>query len=161
LVGSITQIITKNVVFGVVPDICHPEQKDSFTCPFTEGWYNSGVLWQVFEARRFFQGDRLTPSLQPRGGIGVQRIFGIGALYHPIMWAMLIGAFLPLPFWWLSRKYPKSIFRAVHWPVIFNSLTTIPPANGSNYSGGLNLVYAVDAKLTSSIRFFPGGLRLP
>ncbi|GHJ88098.1 hypothetical protein NliqN6_4500 [Naganishia liquefaciens] len=114
LAGSITQIVTKNIVFNVVPDICHPEQKDSFTCPFTRGWYNSGVLW---------------------GGIGVQRIFGIGALYHPITWAMLIGAFLPLPFWWLSRKYPNSIFKSVHWPVIFNSLTTIPPANGSNYSG--------------------------
>lgn len=73
--------------------------------------------------------------MAPRGGIGVQRIFGTGALYHPLLWALLVGAFLPVPFWWLGRKYPKKFYKAVNWTVILNSITAIPPANGSNYAG--------------------------
>lgn len=80
--------------------------------------------------------SRADRALQPtRGGIGVQRIFGSGALYHPLLWAMLGGAFIPVPFWWLGRKYPKKFYKAVNWTVILNSITAIPPANGSNYAG--------------------------
>jgi hypothetical protein len=136
LIGSLTQIVTKNVVFSVIPDICSPTQKDSFTCPYTRVWYNSGVLWYVpFMAYMNVADPMACAGMCIRGGIGVQRIFGMGALYHPITWALLIGAFLPVPFWWLSRKYPKRFWKAVNWTVILNSITAIPPANGSNYAG--------------------------
>jgi hypothetical protein len=112
-VSSFAQIVTKNILFSVVTDICSETQVNSFTCPYTSVWFNSGVLW---------------------GAISPARIFGPGAMYHGVLWALLAGAFVPIPFWYLGRKYPKTIWKAVNWGVIFNSVLAIPPANGINYA---------------------------
>ncbi|KAJ9121945.1 hypothetical protein QFC24_004527 [Naganishia onofrii] len=113
IVSSFTQIVTKNILFSVVTDICSETQVNSFTCPFTGVWFNSGVLW---------------------GAISPARIFGAGAMYHGVLYALLAGAFIPIPFWYLGKRYPKSIWKAVNWGVILNSVTAIPPATGINYA---------------------------
>lgn len=128
VVGSFTQIATKNILFGVVKDICSETQVNSFTCPYTKVWFNSGVLW---------------------GAISPARIFGPGAMYHAVLYALVAGAVIPVPFWLLGRKYPKSIWKAVNWGVIFNSVTAIPPATGINYANFL-LVGFIFRKFPSS-----------
>ena len=69
-----------------------------------------------------------------RGLIGPSRLFNKGYLYHPQVWALLIGAVLPVPLWLWVRKYPRSIFRNMNIPVIINGGFSIPPATGINYS---------------------------
>jgi hypothetical protein len=69
-----------------------------------------------------------------RGLIGPGRQFGKGALYHPQLFALIIGAFLPIPFWLWQRRYPSSWIKFISTPVILNGVAAIPPATGINYS---------------------------
>ena len=47
---------------------------------------------------------------------------------------MIIGAFLPLPFWLWQRRRPNSWVRYVSTPIVLNGVSFIPPATGINYS---------------------------
>jgi hypothetical protein len=47
---------------------------------------------------------------------------------------MIVGVFLPLPFWFWQRRYPNSFMKWVSTPVILNGVSGIPPATGINYS---------------------------
>jgi hypothetical protein len=69
-----------------------------------------------------------------RGLVGPERLFSKGALYYPQVYAALAGAILPIPLWLWVRKYPRSIFRNMNFPVIFNGALSIPPATGVNYA---------------------------
>lgn len=69
-----------------------------------------------------------------RGLIGPTRQFGPGTLYHPQLYALIIGAALPLPFWLWLRRYPNSWARHINTPILFVGVTYIPPAVGINFS---------------------------
>lgn len=69
-----------------------------------------------------------------RGLIGPSRQFGSGSIYHPELYALIIGAFLPLPFWYYQRRWPNSWNKWISTPVVLNSVQYIPPATGINYS---------------------------
>ena len=66
--------------------------------------------------------------------VGPNRQFGLGSIYHPQVYALIIGTFLPFPFWLYQRRYPQSWIRWVSTPVILNGVSSIPPATGINYS---------------------------
>lgn len=70
----------------------------------------------------------------PRGLVGPRRIFGAGSPYSTILWALLVGAFLPIPFWAYQRRYKTSWVRHVNFPVMLTGASFIPPATGINYS---------------------------
>ncbi len=74
-----------------------------------------------------------------RGVIGPSRIFGQGAMYYYAVYAAVAGVFLPIPFWLLGKKYPKSIFPLVNMAVILNGSLNIPPATGINYASWLTV----------------------
>ena len=69
-----------------------------------------------------------------RGLIGPTRQFGSGSLYRGHLWAVLVGAFLPLPFWWWQRRFPDTRLKYVNIPVFLNGPEYTPPATGINYS---------------------------
>jgi hypothetical protein len=69
-----------------------------------------------------------------RGLIGPSHQFGTGTIYHPLVYAFIIGMFLPLPFWLWQWHYPQSWARWVSTPLILNSMSYIPPAMGINFS---------------------------
>lgn len=69
-----------------------------------------------------------------RGLIGPSRQFGSHTLYHPQLYAIIVGALLPIPFWLWQRRYPNSWIRFVSTPVVLNGVSSIPPATGINYS---------------------------
>jgi len=66
--------------------------------------------------------------------IGPTRQFGPGSLYHGHLWALLVGAFLPLPFWWWQRRFPDTRLKYINIPVFLNGVMYIPPATGINYT---------------------------
>jgi hypothetical protein len=72
--------------------------------------------------------------LTSRGLIGPGRLFSKGYMYHPQVWALLIGAVIPIPLWFYVRKWPRSFLRNMNIPVILNGGFSIPPATGVNYS---------------------------
>ncbi|KAK9852307.1 hypothetical protein MYU51_008763 [Penicillium brevicompactum] len=113
LVSSLTQIGVLNWMFSYIPGLCTPEAINGFNCPIARVHFNGSILWGV---------------------VGPQRFFGPGGLYRPLVWAFLLGAVAPLGAWLLGRHSKKSFWRLVNFPILFGSLSWIPPATGLNFS---------------------------
>jgi OPT family small oligopeptide transporter len=113
LVSSLVQITVLNWMFTNIPGICTPEAINGFNCPIARVHFNGSILWGV---------------------VGPQRFFGPGALYRPLVWAFLVGFIAPILVWLLGRNKKKSVFRKINLPVLFGSLSWIPPATGLNFS---------------------------
>lgn len=113
LVSSSVQIGVLNWMFINIPGICTPEAINGFNCPIARVHFNGSILWGV---------------------VGPQRFFGPGALYRHLVWAFLIGAVMPIILFMIARRRKKSILRKVNLPVLFGSLSWIPPATGLNFS---------------------------
>ena len=107
LVSSVTQIGVLNWMFVMIPGICTSEAINGFTCPIAKVHFNGSILWGV---------------------VGPLRFFGEGALYRHLIWAFLVGAIAPLGIWLVGRRSKDSVFRKVNLPVIFGTLSWIPPA---------------------------------
>lgn len=63
------------------------------------------------------------------GVIGPKRIYGNGGLYHPLNYGFLIGALLPVPFYFLSKRFSNSWLRYVHVPVLLYGALNWAPYN--------------------------------
>ncbi|SNX86611.1 probable oligopeptide transporter [Melanopsichium pennsylvanicum] len=113
VVACFVQLGVKNWMFSNIHGLCSPTQPDSFTCPHISVFYTASLVW---------------------GAIGPARMFGSDSIYRPMYWAMLFGALIPVPFWLLARRFPRSWIRYISWPVIFAGVSYIPPASGINYS---------------------------
>jgi OPT family oligopeptide transporter len=113
IISSLTQIAVLNWSLIFIPGVCTPEAVNGFTCPIARVHFNGSILWGV---------------------VGPKRFFGPGALYRPLIWAFLVGAISPIGLWLLARRDRKSILRKVNLPVLFGSLSWIPPATGLNFS---------------------------
>ena len=114
LVSSVVQVGVLNWMFAHIPNICTPEAINGFTCPIARVHFNGSILWGV---------------------VGPQRFFGHDALYRPLIWAFLIGFVAPILIWLVGRRRgPGSVWRRVNLPVLFGSLSWIPPATGLNFS---------------------------
>ena len=114
LVSSLTQIGVLNWMFQNIPNICTKEAINGFICPLARVHFNGSILWGV---------------------VGPMRFFGPNALYRPLIWTFLLGAISPIIIWQTGRKRPaNSIFRKINLPVLFGSLSFIPPATGLNFS---------------------------
>jgi hypothetical protein len=50
------------------------------------------------------------------------------------LYAIIVGALLPLPFWIMQRRRPDSWAKYVSTPVVLLGVSYIPPAVGINYS---------------------------
>ncbi|KAG6920129.1 hypothetical protein DXG01_004895 [Tephrocybe rancida] len=111
--AAFVQVGVKTWIFAHVEDICDINQKSQLTCPHNQVFFTASAVW---------------------GLIGPSRQFGSGSIYHPHLYAMVIGVFLPLPFWFWQRRYPNSWIKYVSTPVILNGVSAIPPATGINYS---------------------------
>ncbi|PWN53995.1 putative oligopeptide transporter [Violaceomyces palustris] len=112
-VAGIVQIGVKEWMFSNVPDLCSPTQPHRFTCPHINVFYTASLIW---------------------GTIGPDRVFGKGSIYSPVYYALILGALIPIPFWLLARRYPKSWVKYISWPIIFSGTSYMPPASGINYS---------------------------
>ena len=53
-------------------------------------------------------------------------------LYKFPMFAMLIGAIVPIPFWLWQRRFRESRLKYLNLPVMLNGPILVPPINGFN-----------------------------
>lgn len=113
IISSLTQIGVLNWMFANVPGICTSEAINGFTCPLARVHFNGSILWGV---------------------VGPSEFFGPGATYRPLVWCFLIGAVAPIPLYFYGRNKKDSIIRKINLPVLFGSLSWIPPATGLNFS---------------------------
>lgn len=113
VIGSLTQVVVLNFLFATVPKICTPEAPNGLTCPIARIHFNSSLLY---------------------GLVGPSRLFGTQALYHPLMYAFIVGALVPIPIYLMAkRRKGDSIWNFINTPVILSSMTWIPPAGGLNF----------------------------
>ncbi|TFY51053.1 hypothetical protein EVG20_g11190 [Dentipellis fragilis] len=113
VLAAFLQVGVKMWIFSNVKDICDPDQKDQLVCPHNQVYFTASAIW---------------------GLIGPSRQFGKGSIYRPELYAIAIGAVLPIPFWLYQRKYPQSWAKAISTPIFLNGVSYIPPATGINYS---------------------------
>lgn len=117
---TVATIVSCFVVVGVqnwalanIEGVCEPGQKDHFICPSSNTFATASLLY---------------------GGVGPGRLFGANSIYYPVIWFLLIGALSPIPFYFLAKKYPRSLFRYVNMPIFWTGPGALPPATGINYS---------------------------
>ena len=114
LVSSLVQIVVLNWMFANIPGICTPQAINGLNCPIARVHFNGSILWGV---------------------VGPQRFFGKGALYRPLVWCFLVGFLAPIAVWLCGRNSSRrSVWRKINLPVLFGSLSWIPPATGLNFS---------------------------
>ena len=113
VISSLVQIGVLNWMLLNIKGICTSEAVNGFTCPIAKVHFNGSVLWGI---------------------IGPVRFFGYKALYRPLIWAFLIGAIAPIGVWILGQRGDKRFWSKVNLPIIFGSLSWIPPASGLNFS---------------------------
>jgi OPT family oligopeptide transporter len=135
VIASFTQIGVLNWMLANIPAICTPEAPNGLTCPLARVHFNGSVLWGV---------------------IGPLRFFGPGELYRPLVWAFVAGAFAPLIPWYLSRRATRNgtagnnghwFWSKVNLPVLFGSLSWIPPATALNFSVWFAICYIFNYKI--------------
>ncbi|KAF8263219.1 OPT oligopeptide transporter [Lactarius quietus] len=112
VIAGTVQLGVQAWVFSNVEGICSPTQKDGFICPGTYVFGTASIIWGV---------------------IGPQRIFSHGQLYYGVVFFFLIGAVLPIIQWIFQKRFKIGILKYLHFPLIFASLTSMPPATPINF----------------------------
>ena len=133
ILAAFIQVGVKEWIFRNVSDICHPNQISQLTCPHNQVFYTASAVWWVLGSYVLcYLFYIYLPQL--RGLIGPTRQFGTGSIYHPHLYAIIAGVFIPMPAYFWQRRFPNSWTRYVSTPVIIAGLSAIPPATGINYS---------------------------
>lgn len=105
-ISALTSVSTSFLMQMVIPELCM-KGETNWQCPNTNTSYVTSVIW---------------------GSIGPGRIFNGTTGYNMLFWFFLVGLLLPVPFWLLARRYPSSMWRYVHTPVILGVTAIMPPA---------------------------------
>ncbi|CAG8792267.1 15210_t:CDS:10 [Gigaspora margarita] len=121
-----------------VMELFRPFQIGGFLLP---GYPIANVYFKVYESRAlsqclYFVQDLKLEYWAVRIIINIKRSYIDGtkadptgqsdSMYNILLWGFLIGAFLPIPFYLLHRKFPKAKFNLVNIPVILYGLTRFP-----------------------------------
>ncbi|KAJ7129141.1 OPT oligopeptide transporter [Mycena epipterygia] len=93
--------LVQSWMFGNIAGICTPDAPNNFVCPSTNVFATASLTW---------------------GGIGPARLFSPGGMYNPLLYGFLVGAILPIPFYFLARLF-------------FGGVGAIPAASAYNYAG--------------------------
>ena len=101
-------------------DFCLLSQKQKFSCPGTNTFFTSSVIFGV---------------------IGPGRTFGSGGLYSVLLWGLAVGVVLPIPFYFANKRWPKSIMRHVHPPIFLLGLILFVPLNLSYITAAIPVGY--------------------
>jgi OPT family small oligopeptide transporter len=118
IVSTVVCTATLNYQMTQIPDVCTPNQKDRFTCPGVNTYFTASVLW---------------------GTLGPKKMYGPGAIYNSLLWCFLIGAIMPIPFYYLRNK--SKLFKYFHTPVFFHGSLLWAPYNLSHAWAGVPLAF--------------------
>ncbi|TXG69771.1 hypothetical protein EZV62_004706 [Acer yangbiense] len=120
LVAGVVNLAVAWWMLENIEDICdiessHPDSP--WTCPKYRVTFDASVIW---------------------GLIGPKRLFGPGGMYNNLVWLFLIGAFLPVPVWVMSKIFPeKKWIPLINIPVISYGFAGMPPATPTNIASWL------------------------
>ncbi|ROV94784.1 hypothetical protein VMCG_08848 [Cytospora schulzeri] len=110
--GGLVSIGVNDWQLSNIAGVCTDEASGSFTCPNTSVFFTASVIWGV---------------------VGPKRMFSDG-IYNPTLYGFLIGALLPIPFYFLAKRFPNSWVRQIHIPVLLSGPLSLAPYNFSFYA---------------------------
>ncbi|KAJ2826177.1 hypothetical protein IWW50_002496 [Coemansia erecta] len=110
LVGIVVSVIIQTCLFfwliDRIPDMCRPEGYP-WVCRSTNLVYSASIIWNL---------------------IGPMKVFGEGSPYSPLLWGFLFGLVLPIPVYFLQRRFPNQTWlQHVYIPVILSGIVGLPP----------------------------------
>lgn len=105
--ACVVQVSVLYWAFGNIKGICEEDQSARFTCPNGRVFFTASIIWGV---------------------IGPGRIFSKVGIYGQLQYFWLIGALLPIVFYFMAKKWRKGPFKFLHAPIIFGGTSYIPPA---------------------------------
>lgn len=62
-----------------------------------------------------------------------RHFFNSSTGYYSLLYFFVIGALLPIPAYFVRRRYPSSFWRRVHIPLFLGCFNFSPPASGTSY----------------------------
>jgi len=138
IIGALVSIGVNDWQLSNIKNVCAPDQNDKFTCP------GKSLFFHVFN---FLERSELTNRIKGThqfftasviwGAVGPKRMFGSGGIYNPLEWGFLAGALLPVPFYYLAKRFPSSSIRYIHIPLFLYSALWWAPYNMSYMIPGL------------------------
>ncbi|KAF9969596.1 hypothetical protein BGZ73_007993 [Actinomortierella ambigua] len=114
LIAGIMNLGTATWLLNSQAGVC--EDNETFGCPSANVFYSASVIWGV---------------------IGPDRMFGPQSMYNAINYFFLIGLALPIPFYYIKKVWPNSVFEFIHIPVLLAATGMMPPAQAYNYTNWL------------------------
>ncbi|KAJ5618238.1 hypothetical protein N7528_006881 [Penicillium herquei] len=112
VMGTLSSVGVLNWSLDNISGVCTSAAVNGFSCPYSTTHFNTSLIWGAIGPRRFFSNH-------------------IG--YSALLYFFIIGAVLPIPVYYLSRRYPNSLWKKVHIPLFLGGLNYLPPATGMNY----------------------------
>ncbi|KAJ4873008.1 Oligopeptide transporter 1 [Raphanus sativus] len=123
IVQLVATVVSSTVCFGTtwwlitsVENICNTDLLpvgSPWTCPSDEVFYNASIIWGVIGPRRMFTKEGICLGMN---------------------WFFLVGILAPVPFWYLSKKFPeKKWLKHIHVPLIFSAVCPMPQAKAVHY----------------------------
>ncbi|KAJ5535591.1 hypothetical protein N7513_008777 [Penicillium frequentans] len=112
VMGTLSSLGVLNWALNHIPGVCTSAASNGFSCPYSTTHFNTSLIW---------------------GAIGPRRYFSNQIGYSALLYFFIIGAVLPIPVHFLSRRYPNSLWKKVHIPLFLGGLNYLPPATGMNY----------------------------
>ncbi|KAJ5530302.1 hypothetical protein N7527_003695 [Penicillium freii] len=132
LVGTLSSLGVLNWAMNHITGICTSTAVNGFSCPYSRTHFNTSLIW---------------------GAVGPRRYFSNQIGYSALLYFFIVGAVLPIPVYYLTRRYPKSLWRRVHVPLFLGGLNYLPPATGMNYGSwavvGLTFGWIIRKRLHS------------
>ncbi|OLL24788.1 Sexual differentiation process protein isp4 [Neolecta irregularis DAH-3] len=112
IVGAIVQVGVLDWSLANISGVCTNDATNNFNCPGATVFFNASIIWGV---------------------VGPKRLFSYGQIYYSQLWFFLLGALLPIPVYFLQKRYPNRWFKYVNTPLFFGGIGMIPPATAINY----------------------------
>ncbi|CAF0826649.1 unnamed protein product [Rotaria sordida] len=116
IIAGIVNYLTATYLMNNIPNICTP-QNTRWTCPNANIFFSASIIW---------------------GAIGPKKMFGKGSIYSPLLYGFLGGILLPIPFWFLMKKFPNvKWLKYIHFPIMLTATAIMPPAPPGNFPSWL------------------------
>jgi len=105
--GGLGNVAVLFWAFNNISGVCTPKAAQNFVCPQATTFFTASVVW---------------------GAVGPQRMFQHGQIYYANLFFFLIGVILPIPIYFLAKRYPNSPWKLFNTPLFFSGTAAIPPA---------------------------------
>ncbi|CAE6449591.1 unnamed protein product [Rhizoctonia solani] len=112
VIATLIAMSIMNWQVNSIRDVCTPQAQAKFTCPGTSTFFTASVIW---------------------GTLGPIKMYGPDGPYNILLWGFLIGAALPVIFFFLAKRFPSSNFvRGIHAPIFLAGGLNWAPYNLSH-----------------------------